>query len=546
MATALREILAKFGFEVDSSKLDKAKKDTDSLVKTFKKVASVFAGAAIVSGVKAFVNEMVDAATQIQRTSQQLGLGAHELQRWQTAADMAGVDVESLATGIKFLQKNASEAAEKGGDAAAVFKKLGVTVKDASGNVRPTGELLRDTGLAIGAIQNPAQRTAEVLKVFGRQGLSLIPMFNKGAEGLDELLGELDRLGGGISDDAINKLLATRKAGKQLDVAILSLKSAISVKLVPAVTALTNFGTRIVQFFTKAEKGSEILKGAFIALTAAIIAGNAQILWSTLATAGKFILAWLPVIAIIVLAALAIDDFLTFMKGGKSVIGDFFEAILGAETMARVRSGGEGLGHAFGMAIWRGLKRAATFIVDLIGTIFTGGALVGVGGPASEGEKMGAAFVDAIINGAKAAINAAAGAIGLGALFDTKHVPGVGGGSAPPPEPTGSAPAGAKQIYNAQGQLVDADFSKREYGPTFAPKAASAPYAPSASVGNSYRGHGPIQVSQQNNINVPITTTGDPGQVSPAARNGINGALNDQRRGILHALEPVADGGGTF
>lgn len=516
MSTALREVLARFGFEIDDSKLKGADSKVNEFTDKLKDLAKVVGAGYLISKIGDFVDNLRGTASELRNTSQRLGMSVQDWQRWKFAAELAGVSGEELATGIRFLQRNLADAASGGKETSSVFKKLGVTTKDAAGNAVSGTDALRETGLAIAGISNPTERTAAALKVFGRAGTALLPFFNKGAAGVEDLLGELDRLGGGLDDNAIKKLAESSKASKRFDMSLMSMKAGLATALVPALTKLVDIGTKVVVAVTAITAKSEILKAGFIAVTAAIIATNA----ASIVAAGAMILSWLPVIATVVLAALAVDDLLTYLKGGKSVIGDFFEFLLGTERMAQVRSGGDSLGNAFAQAIWRGIKRSVNFIIDLIGTIFTGAALVD--GAASEGEKMGQDFINAVVRGAKAAVNALTGAIGIGALFDTTPTPA--------PQPA------AKVLYDVRGNPLPP-----ETGPTKYDVRGNPYHVPAEVPTGAGRGFSQAHVEQTNHIQVNVDATGSNGQgVAAQTRDGVKGALNDDRRQMVHDLETVA------
>lgn len=69
----------------------------------------------------------------------------------------------------------------------------------------------------------------------------------------------------------------------------------------------------------------------------------------------------LPVVAIILLLALAIDDFVSFMRGGDSVIGRFFDAIgIGSENGRKAIIDGWNKITTFLKDVWNGIKTLAS------------------------------------------------------------------------------------------------------------------------------------------------------------------------------------------
>jgi hypothetical protein len=324
MAGALREILARFGFEVDSAKLEQANAKVDETKDKMGNLGKLIAGGIIYSGLKSFVNELRDTGSELRNTSMKLGLNTQEWQRWSYVAGGAS---EELATGIRFLQKNAVEAAEKGGEAGQVFGKLGVQVKDVSGHVRDTGALLRDTGFAIAGIKNPAERTAAAMKVFGRAGTALLPIFAKGRDGVAALMQEFDELGGGLSNEALDVLKESGKASKRFDTAILGLKSRLAVELFPVLTQLVGYGVKGVVWFQKLTAHTNFFKAAMVVLGA--VAAKAAL---------AMLAPWLPAIAIIGSVILLVDDLITAFRGGDSATGRLIDKLFGKGTTKSIFS----------------------------------------------------------------------------------------------------------------------------------------------------------------------------------------------------------------
>ena len=335
---ALREILAKFGFEIDSHKLDEGKKGLEGYATSVKNLANKLAGGDIGQAVKDMVDDLKEQASTFRATSNQLGINAQELQKWQTGAKMAGVESNQLNAAFRLLQKNAAgaahdandatqamvdngdgslEAALSGKAAAETFKALGVEVKDAQGNMVDTVHLMGEVGLKLAAIKSPAERTAMAMKMFGRQGTALIPMFAKGEEGLNAYLSTLEEMGGGISNETLGAMSDLSKATKRYDVAILSLKSQIGSALVPALTKKMQALGKAAGAFVNLTKNTNVVKAAFLVLGAAMLYLQRAAIMSAL----KMAIAYAPLILGLTAVVLLVDDLITAFQGGDSVIG---------------------------------------------------------------------------------------------------------------------------------------------------------------------------------------------------------------------------------
>jgi hypothetical protein len=150
------------------------------------------ASAAMVASIKS----AVDTGDQLNKLSQKTGIAVESLSALAYAGDLSDVSIESLATGIKKLSVNMSEAAAStSGKAAEAFKALGVSVKDASGNLRDSDAVMADIADRFAGMKDGAGKTALAVALFGKAGADLIPLLNQGSRGLAEMRVEAEKLG---------------------------------------------------------------------------------------------------------------------------------------------------------------------------------------------------------------------------------------------------------------------------------------------------------------------------------------------------------------
>lgn len=115
--------------------------------------------------------------------SAQTGVAVDKLMVLQTAFDQAGMSASDVQPVIAKLQKSISEAATGNVDAAAKFKTMGIAIKDIQG--LSADEQLTAVGEAISKIDNPAQRAAMSMDIFGKSGAKLLSVFSAG--GLEDV-----------------------------------------------------------------------------------------------------------------------------------------------------------------------------------------------------------------------------------------------------------------------------------------------------------------------------------------------------------------------
>lgn len=325
--SALREILARFDIQVSGGdKVKGAHKGIEELTGQLKSFGTVIAGGVIVAGIKSFIGDLQEQAAQLRHTSEQLGINEQDLQAWQFAAKLSGVEAQGFATSVKLLEKNAAKAAESGATTGGAFQKLGVHLReDAGGPMRDTQEILYDTGIAISKLRDPAQQTQMALQVFGRQGAALLPLFKKGEAGLKDALAQIQKFGGGLSTNAIDQLMRSKEATEKWEMSLTSVKSQLVVTFLPAFTA---FVTKLAAFavsFSKNENAMAALKIGVIALGAAF------------AVAGVAAAApWVPVVALFVGLSLVLQDIIVGLNGGDSLTGRLLDKVFGKGTSKNV------------------------------------------------------------------------------------------------------------------------------------------------------------------------------------------------------------------
>lgn len=187
------------------------------------------------------VTGFVQAGGDIDDTSQRLGVSSKLLQEWGYAAKMAGAAPTDLTSGLQTLSKHMAEIAsgkDKTSDTAQLFKALGISVKDASGQIRPAEAVFRDLAKAIQINEDPTLRMKIAMAAFGNSGTVLVPMLKDGTAGLDAMAAKAQELGLVMSNDAI---ASAAKLGDQIDDlkgSFTAIGNTIGAALAPVVSQL--------------------------------------------------------------------------------------------------------------------------------------------------------------------------------------------------------------------------------------------------------------------------------------------------------------------
>lgn len=190
---------------------------------------AAFSFGAIVSGMKS----AVEAMDKLNESSQKVGVSVETLQVWQLAAKMASVDSQALEKGLGKLAAAAYE--QKG-----AFEELGLKTTDATGNLKSIDALLPEIADKFSKMEDGTKKAALAKELFGKAGMDLIPILNKGAAGLQEIsekMGYIASAEDTARADAFNDTLDMMHARSK------SMMTALTSGLLPAMQQITeSFG----------------------------------------------------------------------------------------------------------------------------------------------------------------------------------------------------------------------------------------------------------------------------------------------------------------
>lgn len=227
------------------------------------------ASAATVEALRRMIDGFADYGSKIHDTATKTGLAAKELQELAYAAKLEGVEFETLTGGtIKLNKAIAGAASGKNKEAAALFKKLGVNLRDSKGHLRDAGELMPEVADGLNRIKNPAQRTAATLALFGKSGAELYPFLALGSKGMKEAAEEARALGLVLSDKDLKNADELGDNFDRIKAASQGLSNTIGAQLAPVLNPLIQ---KLIEWYkSQREIIGQKISGAIIKLARAI------------------------------------------------------------------------------------------------------------------------------------------------------------------------------------------------------------------------------------------------------------------------------------
>jgi phage-related protein len=368
------EYLVKLGVVGDTKQADEYKQSLLSVAKgAAGAVAAITAAFAALSGY--FANALSDLA-ELSVQAQEANVSVAFLQNLGYAAMQSNSSIEAARASIQGLNRVMGEAQNGVGRGAKAFEKFGIAVKDSHGQALDMGQVLGQIQAKLQTMSRPQQ-----IAMLSRLGIdpSMRQLLTSTSDELEKLFNR-SREWGTFTDEQADAANSLGDQFHDLQYGVGQFRTMIAVSLVPAMSELlTKFKewfsanreligqglTRlfsilqagvgviwnVADFFNRVIEGTvgwsaalKILAGVWLLLNASMLAN--PITWIT---------------AGVIALALAIDDLMTYMKGGESVLGDFWRPVIewGGQAMAGIREW------------WTTLAPIFSQIADAIGPLMT-------------------------------------------------------------------------------------------------------------------------------------------------------------------------------
>lgn len=378
-ATTIRDLLVRLGVEADTANLKDFNAGLKSVLVGLTAVTAAATGAAI--AIFSVTRATAEAGNTAAKTATQIGLTAETYQELVFAAQRAGATSEQLNVALKTLGRQAFDAARGTGEGLIAFERLGISATDASGALKTTEALLSEVSNAFRDLSDE-EALALAQKLFGEGGVALIPLLKQGADGIDELRRRARDLGfildgetAKASEEFTDAMLDAEKAlegvRNTIGAAFLPVFTDLALAFTDAVvfvrpfvqtflemiertigleTVLAGLAATILAFGSAAASVAGVLGlGALAAAVSSLIGALtalAGVLGVTVGGALAIVLAALVAltaqlaliaagiassVALFVGLALVLEDFLTFVRGGNSLIGEFVQRFIESE-----------------------------------------------------------------------------------------------------------------------------------------------------------------------------------------------------------------------
>jgi hypothetical protein len=210
-----------------------------------------------IDGIKLVADGLISAANAAQRLfndsrqsidalgklSQQTQISVEALQTFGAIADEAGVGSAEFA---KSLRRLTVELGKADLDKENAFTKIGLDIAELK-SLKPEETFLAVAD-ALAKISNDAERAAAANEVFGKGGITLLPLINGGADALRRAADEAGRIGGVLTQEQVQRVESMNDRFTQVGRAIQGIINQVTAGLSPA---LEKVATQLLGVFEK-------------------------------------------------------------------------------------------------------------------------------------------------------------------------------------------------------------------------------------------------------------------------------------------------------
>ncbi|MDJ0792443.1 MAG: phage tail tape measure protein [Acidimicrobiia bacterium] len=229
-----------------SKKLRGVKQEIDGIGKSLTRISRISLGGALsVGGLTALAQRSIQTADALGKTADRLGLTVEAFQEYQFAAEQSGINSRTFETAIQRLGRRFAEADKGVGAAKDAFEELGISTRDANGNLKTIDDLLPELADAFSQVNTQLERNRLAFKLFDSEGVAFVNLLREGSQGLNELREQARESGIVIREDLVR---GAEEANDKLNLLSRIVSTQVTqavLEATPAVLALTEAFTSL-------------------------------------------------------------------------------------------------------------------------------------------------------------------------------------------------------------------------------------------------------------------------------------------------------------
>lgn len=249
------------GVRIVISALDKTKGAFGSATRGISAVAGALtglkAGLVAVAGAGGFaymVKSSIDATDALAKTASKIGTTTEALSALRYAANLSGVETNTLDMAMQRFTRRLSEAVKGTGEAKGALQELELNARDLAR--LPLDQRMAVLADAFGNVSSETDKLRLAFKLFDSEGVALVNMLNNGSDGLQDMFDDAEALGLIMRSNAAKGVEQASDSLYRIGRVALGVRDTFVAAIAPAIKLISD---RLVEFITK----SAAAKGGF-------------------------------------------------------------------------------------------------------------------------------------------------------------------------------------------------------------------------------------------------------------------------------------------
>ena len=212
---------------------------------------------------------------RIGKVAKTTGIAAETLQKFSFAAELAGVSTDQAQVALRRFSRRLGEAQKGTGELAPTLKRLGIDIRDSSGEFKSAEDVLFDLADAIANTEGSSERLSIAFKAFDSEGAELVSVLANGSDAMKALFDEAESLGAVLSGSAIRGVEDFNDEFNKLQTLISGIANTFVAALAPALESVTKDLVNLLKKTSETNGGFEnlgiFLKNEFLDIIASIV-----------------------------------------------------------------------------------------------------------------------------------------------------------------------------------------------------------------------------------------------------------------------------------
>lgn len=247
--------------KITISAIDKTKKafgGVTSGLRAVSKAAFSMKGALIAAAGPAaigfLIKQSLTATDSLKKTADKIGTSTEALSKFQFAAQLTGVSVETVNMAAQRFTRRLAEAAKGTGEAKSALRELNINAEELK--KKSLDDQMLALADAFGNVQTSADKVRLAMKLFDSEGVSLVNTLAEGRDGLKAMFAEAETLGVVMSGRAAQGVEDANDALTKLFALFKGIRDQITAALAPVIEYLADLMKNKLLLAIEAASGS--------------------------------------------------------------------------------------------------------------------------------------------------------------------------------------------------------------------------------------------------------------------------------------------------